>query len=124
MQFQVSKAHSARLAAIFLFLVVLLQLSPVLVQAQNLGGTPATNKAVQGQTAAQPEIAAAKNNPARVGIITLPAQLARFSSPFSNMDHLRSPLHPTIAWTSFHSPVTLKNANAENTSGMNGFLRE
>jgi hypothetical protein len=26
-----------------------------LVQGQNLGGTPATNKAVQGQTAAQPE---------------------------------------------------------------------
>jgi hypothetical protein len=27
----------------------------LLVQAQNLGGAPATNKAVQGQTAAQPE---------------------------------------------------------------------
>jgi hypothetical protein len=27
----------------------------MLTQAQNLGGTPATNKAVQGQTAAQPE---------------------------------------------------------------------
>src|SRR5436305_1637631 len=55
MQFQVSKGHSARLAAIFLFLIVLLQLSPVLIEAQNLGGAPATNKAVQGQTAAQPE---------------------------------------------------------------------
>src|SRR5689334_25232570 len=55
MQFQVFKGHSARLAAIFLFLIVLLQLSPLLVQAQNLGGTPATNKAVQGQTGAQPE---------------------------------------------------------------------
>ena len=39
----------------FLFLIILLQFSPLLVQAQNLGGTPATNKAVQGQTAAQPE---------------------------------------------------------------------
>src|SRR5438094_950082 len=55
MQFQISKGHFARLAAIFLFLVVLLQLSPVLVEAQNLGGAAATNKAVQGQTAAQPE---------------------------------------------------------------------
>jgi hypothetical protein len=55
MQFQESKGHSARLATIFLFLIVLLQLSPLLVQAQNLGGAPATNKAVQGQTAAQPE---------------------------------------------------------------------
>jgi hypothetical protein len=55
MQCQVSKGHSARLAAIFLFLIVLLQLSALVVQAQNLGGTPATNKAVQGQTAAQPE---------------------------------------------------------------------
>src|SRR5438270_6908893 len=55
MQCQVSKGYSARLAAIFLLLIVLLQLSPVLVEAQNLGGAPATNKAVQGQTAAQPE---------------------------------------------------------------------
>ena len=44
-----------RIAALFLILTVLLQFSPLLVQAQNLGGTPATNKAVQGQTAAQPE---------------------------------------------------------------------
>ena len=46
---------STRIAALFLFLIILLQFSPLLVQAQNLGGTPATNKAVQGQTAAQPE---------------------------------------------------------------------
>src|SRR5437899_3057318 len=50
-----SKGLSIRFAAIFLFLIVLLQFSPLLVQAQNLGGAPATNKAVQGQTAAQPE---------------------------------------------------------------------
>ena len=55
MQFLNSQQRSARIAAIFLFLIVLLQVSPVLVQAQNLGGAPATNKAVQGQTASQPE---------------------------------------------------------------------
>ena len=55
MQFLKPRGCSARIAALFLFLIVLLQFSPLLVQAQNLGGTPATNKAVQGQTAAQPE---------------------------------------------------------------------
>jgi hypothetical protein len=55
MHFQKPKALSARVAALFLFFMVLPQLSPVLIQAQNLGGAPATNKAVQGQTAAQPE---------------------------------------------------------------------
>lgn len=55
MQFVKCKGASARVAVLFLFLIVLLQLSPVLIQAQNLGGAPATNKAVQGQTAAQPE---------------------------------------------------------------------
>jgi hypothetical protein len=55
MQFLKSKDCPARIAALFVFLLVLLQLSPVLLQAQNLGGAPATNKAVQGQTAAQPE---------------------------------------------------------------------
>jgi len=55
MQFLKSTRFSARVATLFLFFIVLLQLSTVLIQAQNLGGTPATNKAVQGQTAAQPE---------------------------------------------------------------------
>ena len=55
MRFMWSKEPSARSAAIFLVFIILLQLSPMLTQAQNLGGTPATNKAVQGQTAAQPE---------------------------------------------------------------------
>lgn len=55
MQLLSSPQPSVRVAAIFLFLIVLLQASPVLLRAQNLGGTPATNKAVQGQTAAQPE---------------------------------------------------------------------
>jgi|ERR1044071_1838925 hypothetical protein len=45
----------ARLAALFLLFIVLLQLSPSPIQAENPGGTPATNRAVQGQTAAQPE---------------------------------------------------------------------
>ena len=55
MQFLTSKEFSARSAGLFLVLTVLLQLFPLLVQAQNLGGAPATNKAVQGQTASQPE---------------------------------------------------------------------
>jgi hypothetical protein len=55
MQFLKSKELPARIAALFLLLIILLQLSPVLLQAQNLGGAPATNKAVQGQTAAQLE---------------------------------------------------------------------
>src|SRR5947199_5231722 len=55
MQLRNSTKDSTRFAVIFLFLIIFLQLSPVFVQAQNLGGAPATNKAVQGQTAAQPE---------------------------------------------------------------------
>lgn len=55
MRFVRSKESSTRSAALFLVFIILLQLSPLLTQAQNLGGTPATNKAVQGQTAAQPE---------------------------------------------------------------------
>jgi hypothetical protein len=55
MQFPKCKESCARLAALFLFFVVLQQLCPVLLPAQNLGGAPAINKAVQGQTAAQPE---------------------------------------------------------------------
>jgi hypothetical protein len=49
--------------------------------------------------------------------------LVRFSSPFSNMRITSHSAHLTIAWTSFHNAVTLRNANAENTSGMNGFFR-
>lgn len=55
MQFLMSKTSSTRLAAVLLLLAAFAQIAPVLVHAQNLGGTPATNKAVQGQTAAQPE---------------------------------------------------------------------
>jgi hypothetical protein len=55
MQLQTCKESSSRLATVFLFAIIVFQLSPILVEAQNLGGAPATNKAVQGQTAAQPE---------------------------------------------------------------------
>jgi hypothetical protein len=43
-----------RIAGLFLCLMLLSQ-AAVLLHAQNLGGTPQVNKAVQGQTAAQPE---------------------------------------------------------------------
>lgn len=46
---------SRSIAALFLCVVVLTQIVPVAVRGQNLGGTPQVNKAVQGQTAAQPE---------------------------------------------------------------------
>jgi hypothetical protein len=55
MRFLVIEPRSKRLAVLFVVLIVLLQIAPGLVQAQNLGSTPATNKAVQGQTASQPE---------------------------------------------------------------------
>lgn len=53
MEFVKPRGCSPRIAASFLF--VLLQWSLLLLPAQNLGSTPATNKAVQGQTASQPE---------------------------------------------------------------------
>lgn len=55
MQFLKSKGSFAQTATVFVLFLFSLQLSPVLTHAQNLGGAPATNKAVQGQTAAQPE---------------------------------------------------------------------
>lgn len=44
-----------RLALAFLFTILVVQLFPLMSYAQNLGGQPATGKAVLGQTAAQPE---------------------------------------------------------------------
>ena len=41
--------------AAFLLMITFLQLLPLLASAQNLGAAPAVNRAVQGQTAAQPE---------------------------------------------------------------------
>lgn len=55
MQFQTSRRFSVQVATVFLLAIVLVQLSPILLQAQNLGSTPQVDKAVQGQTAAQPE---------------------------------------------------------------------
>jgi hypothetical protein len=55
MQFLNSKGSSAPVVTLFLFFIFLFQLSPLFMQAQNLGGAPATGKAVQGQTASQPE---------------------------------------------------------------------
>lgn len=54
MQFLKSKEFPPRIAALFLLLMILLQLSPVLLQAQNLGGAPATNKAVQDRQRPSP----------------------------------------------------------------------
>jgi hypothetical protein len=55
MQFPELKKSSTRSAALALFFIVLVQFSPLLLRSQNLGSTPQTNKAVQGQTASQPE---------------------------------------------------------------------
>jgi hypothetical protein len=55
MQFPTSRRFSVQVATVFLLALVLVQLSPILLQAQNLGSTPQVDKAVQGQTAAQPE---------------------------------------------------------------------
>jgi hypothetical protein len=52
--FPISRSKNPRLAA-FLFLVLVLQSASIVLYAQNLGASPQTNKAVQGQTATQPE---------------------------------------------------------------------
>ena len=44
-----------RFALVSLLIVVSLQLFPLMSSAQNLGQSPQTGQAVQGQTAAQPE---------------------------------------------------------------------
>ncbi len=44
-----------RAATLALFLLFTFAFIPLLVSAQNLGSTPQVNKAVQGQTASQPE---------------------------------------------------------------------
>ena len=55
MGFLAFSTSKTRIATLFLLITFLVQVSPVLLHAQNLGGAPALNKAVQGQTAAQPE---------------------------------------------------------------------
>jgi hypothetical protein len=44
-----------RLALVGLLVIVSVQFTPLVSYAQNLGQSPATGQAVQGQTAAQPE---------------------------------------------------------------------
>ena len=44
-----------RLAPAFLLAILIAQFFPLISYAQNLGKTPATGQAVQGETAAQPE---------------------------------------------------------------------
>ena len=46
---------SKRIAIAILLFLVLTEAAPLLLQGQNLGALPQVNKAVQGQTAAQPE---------------------------------------------------------------------
>jgi hypothetical protein len=50
-----SRAWHRRAALVGLLVILSLQLVPLISHAQNLGATPATGQAVQGQTAAQPE---------------------------------------------------------------------
>src|SRR5437764_3924290 len=49
------QSRRQNILATFLLMFTLVQFVPLIATAQNLGGAPATNKAVQGQTAAQPE---------------------------------------------------------------------
>ena len=44
-----------RIAVLTFSFIALTPAAPLVMHAQNLGGTPQVNKAVQGQTAAQPE---------------------------------------------------------------------
>ena len=55
MKYLDSQTARYQYCVMYLLLLVLIQLVPVAICAQNLGGQPALNKAVQGQTAAQPE---------------------------------------------------------------------
>lgn len=49
------QARRRQILLVYLLAVTLVPLAAMVCQAQNLGGQPALNKAVQGQTAAQPE---------------------------------------------------------------------
>ncbi len=55
MHFPVLRMQGSQPAAAFLFLVLVLDSASVALYGQNLGATPQVNKAVQGQTATQPE---------------------------------------------------------------------
>jgi len=53
--FNLQDRRQKKVLATCLLTFVLVLFVPLIATAQNLGGAPATNKAVQGQTAAQPE---------------------------------------------------------------------
>lgn len=55
MTFSHLQARRRQILLAYVFVLALLPLSTLLCQGQNLGGQPALNRAVQGQTAAQPE---------------------------------------------------------------------
>jgi hypothetical protein len=50
-----SHSRTRQILTVSFFAVLFFQIAVPLCQAQNLGGQPAVNKSVQGQTAAQPE---------------------------------------------------------------------
>jgi hypothetical protein len=53
--FNLQDRRQKKVVATCVMTFVLVVFVPLIATAQNLGGAPATNKAVQGQTAAQPE---------------------------------------------------------------------
>ena len=55
MTFSNFQARRRQILLVYLLAATLIPLAAMVCQAQNLGGQPALNKAVQGQTAAQPE---------------------------------------------------------------------
>ncbi len=55
MTLSVDQARRRQIVLTYLLVIFLIPVASLVCQAQNLGGQPALNKAVQGQTAAQPE---------------------------------------------------------------------
>jgi len=55
MQIKVNEAWKRPLAVSAICFILVTQMAPMVVWAQNLGAQPQTNVAVQGETAAQPE---------------------------------------------------------------------
>lgn len=55
MTLSILEARRKQIVLIYLLAIFLIPVVSLVCQAQNLGGQPALNKAVQGQTAAQPE---------------------------------------------------------------------
>ena len=55
MKLSIWEKRQHRLVLVFLWTILVIQVFPLVSYAQNLGGAPATGKAVLGQTAAQPE---------------------------------------------------------------------